>query len=184
MKRVILVHGWASDPQDCWLPWLKGELEQRGYLVEVPLMPNPDTPRIDLWVSALSKIANHADEETHFAGHSIGCQTILRYVESLPSDQRVGQIVCVGGWFTLTNLDKEELEIAKPWLESPVDGEKIKQRVSRVIAFFSDNDSVVPLENAKLFEQNLGAKIVIQEGKGHFDRVHHITQIPKLLDFF
>ena len=35
VKRVFVVHGWDGHPAEGWFPWLKKELEKRGYLVNV-----------------------------------------------------------------------------------------------------------------------------------------------------
>jgi len=39
-------------------------------------MPEPADPEIEAWVSHHSKIVGDIDENTYFAGHSIGCQTV------------------------------------------------------------------------------------------------------------
>jgi len=51
MKRVIIVHGWYGYPHEGWFPWLKKVLEDKGYSVEVPEMPDTDHPKIDEWVN-------------------------------------------------------------------------------------------------------------------------------------
>ncbi|MEK7531450.1 MAG: alpha/beta hydrolase, partial [Patescibacteria group bacterium] len=87
-----------------WFPWLKTELEKNGFQVHVPAMPESAEPKIEAWVSHLSKIVGDVDKNTYFVGHSIGCQTILRYLETLPADKKVGGATFVAGWFTLMNL--------------------------------------------------------------------------------
>jgi len=32
-KRVFLIHGWEGSPEEGWRPWLKKELEKRGFKV-------------------------------------------------------------------------------------------------------------------------------------------------------
>ena len=124
MKRVFIIHGWGATPSSNWHPWLKKELEKNNFKVEVLAMPNADAPEIKSWVEKLKESVGKADEETYFIGHSIGCQTILRYFEGLKG--KVGGAVFVAGWFTL-NLETEEgKEIAKPWLEREINLEKVK----------------------------------------------------------
>lgn len=121
-KRAFIIHGWDGYPEEGWFPWLKKELEKKGFVVSVPAMPEPGEPNIEAWVSHLAHIVGNVDENTFFVGHSIGCQAILRYLETLPENIKVGGAVFVAGFFTLTNVDSsEEKEIAKPWLETPID---------------------------------------------------------------
>lgn len=168
-KRVFIVHGWDGHPEEGWFPWLKQELEKRGFAVTVPQMPEPEVPKIDAWVSHLAEVVGEPDEGTYFVGHSIGCQTILRYLETI--DVKIGDVVLVAGFFSaLTGLeDEEEKVIARPWLTTPIDFEKVKRSTDNFIAIFSDNDPFVPLEkNKKIFEEKLGAKIFVKEKQGHF----------------
>ena len=39
-KRVVIIHGWGGYPDEGWRPWLKHELETKGFLVLVPAMPD------------------------------------------------------------------------------------------------------------------------------------------------
>src|SRR3989344_2952524 len=96
-KRVFVIHGWGGGPEEGWFPLLKNELQGHGLEVIVPAMPNTDNPKIEEWVSSLAKMVGQPDENTFFVGHSIGCQAILRYIESI--NKKVGGAVFVAGWF-------------------------------------------------------------------------------------
>ncbi|OGL74233.1 hypothetical protein A3F28_04165 [Candidatus Uhrbacteria bacterium RIFCSPHIGHO2_12_FULL_57_11] len=183
MKRVFIVHGWDGYPEECWFPWLKQELEQRGFGVEVPQMPNPDAPTIQTWVPHLSKMIGTPDQETYLVGHSIGVQTILRYLQTV--EALVGGVVAVAGFFTLIpgsigTADDEA--VAQPWLTTPMDVEKIKGNASKVVAIFSDNDRFVPLENVEMFQARLGAETIVLHNKGHIGGSDNAKDVPEILD--
>ena len=183
MKRVFIIHGWSGYPNEGWFPWLKRELEKRKFGVEVPAMPNPDCPKIDTWIPFLNKLVKEPDLDTYFVGHSIGCQTILRYLEKLEDEIKIGGCVLVAGWFGLNNLTEEEEIIAKPWLNTNLDFGKIRKTTKNFVAIFSDNDPVVPLTDSKiLLEKNLCAKTVIEHNKGHFSGSDHIKRLPIVLN--
>ncbi|MBI4090663.1 MAG: alpha/beta fold hydrolase [Candidatus Komeilibacteria bacterium] len=182
-KRVIIVHGWDGYPEEGWFPWLKQELEGRGFEVLVPEMPDSSEPRIEKWVSHLAAVVGDSNENVFFVGHSIGCQAILRYMQSLPAGKRIGGAVFVAGWFTLSGLETDEEKIiAKPWLELAIDFEKVKKHCDRFFALFSDDDKVMPRENRKFFEERLGATTKLEHKKGHFSGSDGITQLPSALD--
>ncbi len=166
MKRVIIVHRWEGSSSDDWRPWVKVELEKLGYQVIVPDMPDTDTPIIEKWVSHLSSVVDKPDSDTYFIGHSIGCQTILRYLEKIETP--VGGAVFVAGWFNLENLeDDESKEIAKPWIETPIDIDNIKKVLTKSTLLISDNDPYGAFEeNKKRFEE-LDSKIVVMHNAGH-----------------
>src|SRR3989338_169649 len=99
MKRVFIVHGWGGHPEEGWFPWLKKELEAKGFKVFVPQLPDAENPRIQKWVPKLAETVGVPDEETYFVGHSMGCQTIARYLESLPAEIKIGGAIFVAGFF-------------------------------------------------------------------------------------
>ncbi|MDP3685490.1 MAG: alpha/beta hydrolase [bacterium] len=170
-KRVFIVHGWDGYPEEGWFPWLKKALEAKGFEVFVPQLPDAGNPRIEKWVPKLAKVVGTADEQTYFVGHSIGCQTIARYLETLPDGVRVGGAVFVAGFFKhLAGLedDPDVQETAKHWLGAPVDLEKVKFHLPGSVAIFSDDDPWVPLDNQDDFREKLSSGIVIEHNKGHF----------------
>ena len=64
----------------------------------------------------------------------MGCQAILRYLEKL-ENKKIGGAIFVAGWFNLSEFtfkeepadEEEERNIAKPWLETPMNFKKIKE---------------------------------------------------------
>ena len=180
-KRVFLIHGWEGNPKNSWFPWLKSKLEEKGFKVIAPEMPDSGSPKIDPWIDKLKEVVGVPDQETYFVGHSIGCQAIMRYLQT--EDAKIGGIIFVAGFFNLHHLEtQEEKDIAKPWLETEIDTDKIKTLTDNIVAIFSDNDPDVSLEDSKLFESRLGAKIIVEKGKGHFSDDAGIKELPVVLD--
>lgn len=179
-KRVFIIHGWSGYPEEGWLPWLERELESKGFKVQVPAMPETEHPKIKVWILFLSKLVGKADENTFFVGHSIGCQTILRYLATI--EEKVGGVILVAPWVHLMNLEgPEEEKIAQSWLTTPIRWKKIKNRAKNFVAIFSDNDQWVPSTDAEIFKERLGAKIIIEKQKGHFSGEDGIRKVPVVL---
>ena len=182
--KAYIIHGWEGYPEEGWFPWLKSELEKKGFSVEVPTMPNTEAPEIKAWVNKIKEIAK-PDERIWFIGHSIGCQAILRYLESLDEEIKIKGCIFVAGWITLTQeatLGEEEKEIAEQWLTLPINFDKIKKHTNNFTAIFSDNDPYVPLANLKIFEEKLNAKIIMEHEKGHFSGEDNVTELPSVLN--
>ena len=186
MKRVFVVHMWSGNPEGNWYPWLKKELEAKGFEVNVPEMPDTDEPKIGAWVSYLKKIVGTVNEDTYFVGHSVGCQTILRYLEQCSSKEKIGGAVFVAGWFKLENLEsEEEWKIMKPWLETSIEYQKIRilGGSNKFTAILSDNDPFVSVkENEDMFKNQLGAKVIIKNNLGHFTKDDGVAKLPVALE--
>jgi len=183
MKRAFIIHGWGGNSKEGWFPWLKKELVKRGFKVYVPNMPDSECPKIKAWISCLKKLVGTADENTYFVGHSIGCQTILRYLETLPKNAKVGGAVFVAGW---TNLKLEAIEeeepgsskIAMPWIKKKISWNKILNHSKKFISIFSDNDPFVYLADSKIFRNKLRSKIIVQRNRGHFSGSSGVKKLP------
>lgn len=186
MKRVFIIHGWDGTPDSNWFPWLKNKLEDKGFEVEVPEMPDADTPRIEPWVSKISEVVGKPDEDTYFAGHSIGCPAIARYLEQLPEGVKVGGVVFVAGFFLPltppTGVWEDGGETDKHWSSAPIDFESIRTHLDKSVAIFSDSDPWVPINNKDIFEKELGSKIVVEHNSGHLNEGYGFTELPPALD--
>ncbi|MEX0918627.1 MAG: alpha/beta fold hydrolase [Candidatus Paceibacterota bacterium] len=181
MKKVYIIHGWGAEPHHDWFPWLAAELKKLGYQVIVPTMPDTDEPVISRWVESLADIVGRPNHETFFVGHSIGVQAILRYLETIKTP--VGGAVFVAGWFNLDNLEDEEAEdIARPWLETPINMEKVKKNLPRSSLIISDNDPFGCFEENKQKFAELGSKIIVLSGAGHIGKSDGFTKLPPVID--
>ena len=190
-KRVFVAHGWDGTPEEGWFPWLKNELETKGFEVHVPELPGTGSPRIHKWVPALAEEVGTANEQTYFVGHSMGCQAIARYLESVPEGVAVGGAVFVAGFFKrLTALEDEPdvKETEKHWLNTPIRLDKVRAHLLRSVAIFSDDDPWVPLDNQDDFRDKLGSEIIVEHAKGHFSGNRDKTKelpivLEKVLEF-
>ena len=177
MKRIFIIHGWSGSSSANWMPWLKNELEKRGYEAFTPDMPDTDAPVIEKWVGHLSEIVGVPDSETYFVGHSIGCQAILRYLENVTPP--VGGAVFVAGWFNLENMESEEEEtIAAPWINNPINLLHVKSVLPRSTLVISDDDPYGAFEeNRKRFAEVVTSEIVLHNGEHITDEAH-----PEILE--
>jgi len=181
MKRVIIIHCWEGYPEYAWYPQTKRELEEKGFEVLVPEMPETEFPKQSLWVPKLREIIGEPGEDLILVGHSIGVATILRYLESLDENQKIGGAVFVAG-FT-EDIGYEEV---KNFFETPMDFERIKSRCDKSVAIQSDNDPYVDLKFGDIFKEKLGAKLIIKHNFGHFsgplDDEESCTSLPDVTE--
>lgn len=183
MKRVFLVHGWDGHPEGNWFPWLKKELEARGFAVSVPELPDPAYPRMHTWVPELAAAVGQPDDQTYFVGHSLGCQTIARYLETLPIGVVVGGAVFVAGFFRRLEGLEDDAEVhatAHHWLGTDLDLAKVRFHVRQSVAIFSDDDPWVPLDNQDDFRTHLDSRVIIEHGQKHFSGAK-ATTLPSAL---
>ena len=164
MKRLYIVHRWDGTPSADWYVWLKKFVEKLNFQVEILKMPHSKIPTIGSWTDTLRKNIK-LDGETYLIGHSIGNQTILRFLAN--EESKIGGVFLVAPWVKLKNISFLEKIIARPWLTKKFDWQKARAATENYMAVFSDDDPSVSMENAKVFAEKLDAKIIKVKNKGH-----------------
>ncbi|MFA6907518.1 MAG: alpha/beta fold hydrolase, partial [Candidatus Micrarchaeia archaeon] len=137
--KVVIVHGYGGEPMSGFRPWLKRELEARGFEVSVPAMPSPGAPKAREWVATIGREVGGAGEGCVLVGHSLGCTAILRHLER--AEGKVAGAVLVAGFAGKLG---GEFSILDNFFEKPFDFAAVKRACPRLVAIFSDNDPYVP----------------------------------------
>ena len=179
MKRAVLCHCWGGDPDFIWYPYLKTQLNAAGITVEIPLMPDTDHPVLQSWLPSFSKAAGDVGADDILIGHSVGCATVLRFLESLSHDRKVGGVVMVAGFLD----DRGDSEISSFFKEA-FNYEKIRMRSSKFVSIHSDNDPALKpnyFKHADVFLSKLKAKIVIIPDGGHFSMADNCFALPEVV---
>lgn len=177
MKKVIIVHGWGDSANTNWTPWLKAELEKDGAEVLAISIPDSEHPNQDKWVDFLSNVASDPDENLVLVGHSLGGITILRYIERLPENIKIGGIVLVSSFSDPIGWPEPD-----SFCQTPVNFEKVKKIIGRKsIMIHSDNDKYVSNAVAENLHQNLGGELVVIHNGGHLTSKYGFEQLPEVL---
>lgn len=184
MKKVFIIHGWGGSPSANWFPWMKEELEKINIEIEVLAMPNTDSPQLKEWLAFMHKKINQPTEEIFLVGHSLGGITILKYLESLRENKKIGGIVLAAGFLRSINIPELENFFA-----DPLDCEKVKKSVNKIVLINSDNDRYVPLEEGEIMKEKLNGKLIIlhnayhiNEGNGFFTFPTGLEELLKMIN--
>ncbi len=175
--RVYIIHGWEGTPESNWFPWLKRELESVDAAeVYTPALPHTEHPLLGEWLEALSQEINRANESVFLVGHSLGVITILRYLESISAEARVGGVVSVAGF-----AESVGIEATASFFETPVNFKKVKGACDAFVVIDSDDDPYVPMARGDTLEHELSAKRITLPSWKHFNTGAGITEVPIVL---
>jgi serine hydrolase len=182
LKKAVILHGTDNNHEGNWFPWLKKELESRGYEVWVPDLPENHTPNRQLYNDFLfGKGWDFTDNLV--IGHSSGAVSVL----NLLADERCPEIatgVLVGSWSHTDDTDLDNDQFSNLFPAAGFDFNLIKKRARKLVFIHSNNDPYCPLEQAKwLAEQTKSEIIVIVKGQ-HFSTFidPSYTKFPKLVE--
>lgn len=185
-RPLFIVPRWAGRPDTDFYPWLEENLREspRGLApVRTLDMPNPSTPTIEAWVGTLGAAVGPAPApSTILMGHSVGCQTVLRYLATLPPGHAIDGVLLVAGWWEVDT----PWESLIPWLQTPVDLDRVRAAARRFVVLLSDNDPFTSdsVRNRQLWEERLGAEVVLAPGARHFNNPHEPAVLETLLSRF
>lgn len=175
MKKALLLHGWFNTPQDGWYPWLKKELEEKGYKVFVPQLKDKDRPTLATWTKCALK-AVKLDEDTTIIGHSLGGVLGLKLVENCK--KKVAKLITIAGW---DYWDRTPEHVT--FLKKLINSEKIIKNSKKRIVIHSNNDPYVTEFVAREYAKRIDAKFVLMKGKKHFSKADGVLKIPNILEF-
>jgi len=182
MKNAIILHGTSCNPDSFWQPNIKSFLENMGYEVWVPALPDADTPDLKKWLPVVLDGGNF-NEETIVIGHSAGGPLTLSVLENIPT--KIHKAVLVAG-YARPKGEKKEAELI---LQDKYDWDKIKNNVEDLIFINSDNDPWGCNHEEGLYMwKNLGGTLIVRENEGHmgsdsFGQPYtHFPLLEKLLE--
>jgi leucyl-tRNA synthetase len=159
--NFVLLHGFTATPKDDFHPWLKRELESRGYHVTAPELPNTENPTIPEQIEYVLKNIKF-DSNTVLLGHSLGAVVAMKVVEQLK--QPIRKLVLAGGFMKPKFKDHSRpFEVGFDWR---FDVLKIKNNAKEIRILHALNDSAVPRERAYELQDAFGAHVLFFEAEG------------------
>ncbi len=175
MKKAVILHAWFGSPTADWYPWLKTELEKKGYEVLVPELPTMATKSPDMETMLKFIIDGKlVDKDTTVIGHSLGSVLCLRLAECI----KFKKGILLAGW-DYNDLTPEH----QTFWKNMMNHELIKKNVAEWVAIISDNDPYVTKFIAHEMADRLGAKTVDAGMRGHFLTKDGVTEVNEVLDF-
>jgi uncharacterized protein len=174
--RILVAPRWSGTIDDDWYPWLAAEVPG---VVRVPL-PDRDAPEPGACARDFAAALAEGDPAgTLIVGHSVSCQGWLHALER--HELAVAGFLAVAGWWT---IDKPWPTI-QPWLDATLDHAALRSRLGRVVVLLGTDDPFTSdqQQNARLWQDRLGATVQIVERGRHFNN-HIEPSVRAALDTF
>jgi predicted alpha/beta hydrolase family esterase len=163
--NVIIVHGFAATKNSNWFPWLSKTLAHTiGASVYAVSLPHPGRPDVNKWIGFLDEELENIDGETIFVAHSLGCVTLLKYIEGLPETAIVGGVILVSAFDESLPL----LPLLNSFVETKPNYERIVPKIKKIHVLASTNDIIVPMKYTKKVADQLRVPVIEVQKAGHF----------------
>ena len=179
--RCIIIHGCPSDVEKAmnpetrtydkhWIPWTRENLEDKGFEVDTPLMPEPWYPDYSKFKKEFDKLK--VDEDTVLIGHSCGCAFLVRWLGD--SKQKIKRLILVAPWKINSSR--------KDFYDFPINS-IVKGNVKEIIYFTSNDEEEDGKKSLEMYKKDLGGKVIELKDHGHYCLGNMGTEeFPELLE--
>lgn len=173
-----------GEPNGGWKPWLMSKLSLLHIWAVSLAMPTPNEPNKDEWVREMERSIGEPDEDIFLVGHSLGSPAILRYLEKLPENSKIGGVVLVSSPSEILHSEKPESKLRKidNFLDKPFDFEHIKKVCNNFVVIHGDNDDRVPFKHGEKIAASLNCNLISVAGGGHLNEFYNIYELPEALE--
>jgi leucyl-tRNA synthetase len=183
-QKVLLIHGFEGSGEGNWLPWLKKELEARGFEVFNPTMSTSEHPTVESWLKELLPYAEKMGEDDIIVGHSLGGRATLYLIEKIK--KKIGHLFLIGAsignsedydwdWFK-KEWEGSDIDTLEKFHHTPINWDVVDKFVQDKNIVLSDDDPYIKKETHRNLP--VGWFYQIWSGFGHFQE----KQAPELLN--
>ncbi len=165
---IVFIHGYTASHLADWYPAISKELDKLGVDYAIPDLPGDTRPHASEWLETLHAVISHIDKPLVLVGHSLGTRTALLYLEKYqPKIEKVFLIAAFANKTENANRH-DDGKAYDDFFAHTIDIEKIKPLVGKFIVMHSRDDSSIEYEQGAEIAKDLGAELLIYEGKDHF----------------
>lgn len=159
--RIVYLHGnQAMHWSLAWAPWLKQELEKRGFKTFFETFPDSIIAREEYWLAFLKEYIK-AGENDVLVGWSSGGVAAMRYAEK----NVIRGSVLVAPSYTDLN---DPLEKESGYFDTDWNWEMITKNPEHTALFYSKNDPYIPQEQFTFIAKKLNPEVFLIPHAGHF----------------
>ncbi len=176
--KIFLFHCWGGDSRSCWSGSTADHFSSKGIDVIAPNFPDSSDPNLEAWIQKIRKTIDKFEAKDNWilVGHSLGCPTILRLLESFKEDEGAKAIILVAGFAKDLGISQ-----IKNFVESEFNWRKIKSKTEKVIVINSDNDPYIKVEEGKRMAKLLDGELIIEHNAGHINEGSGFSEYPRLI---
>ncbi|NYV77103.1 alpha/beta hydrolase [Streptomyces sp. UH6] len=181
-QGFLILHGWQNRrPADHWQHWLADRLTELGHEVVYPQLPDPDEPRLDVWLTEYGRhLATLRARHRTVLCHSLACPTWLHAVARGQVTTPVDRVLLIAPPGPAFLADHPEIT---PFTAPPVTAAELgaAARRTRVVCGDDDPYCVEGAENA--YAGPLGVPADVLPGTAHLNPASGYGPWSGLLDW-
>lgn len=176
--RIVILHGWENRrPPEHWEHHLAVELGERGFAVDYPQLPDPDTPDLDTWLAELSALVDGDGPDVTLVAHSLATSLWLTRLARGAGPGRVTRLalVAIPAPSVLADTVVESFT-DHPARIDPIPGVELH-------IFEGEGDPYLPGGTAASYTVDPAIPVEVVPGGGHLIPDSGFGRWPRILDW-
>lgn len=163
--NIYVVHGYTANSKANWYPDLKNHLESESIVVHIFDMPSPHAPVEKEWLDLLEAKITNFDEKSIYIGHSLGCVTILKFLEDKNIDN-IESLFLVSGF-----VEDSPIPELSEFVDGKINYSKFIETIKNRIVVSAEDDDIIPYQYSEKLAKKLNAQFnLLKTGKHFIDR--------------
>lgn len=181
-NNYLLIHGSFRNPFVNWIPWLRGEIENRNLEVYTPDFPTGlGYQTYNNWSNLLNSYvtAKILNKNTIIFAHSIAPVFICKFL--IQNKIKVKRLIFVWGFNNYFGINEEYDTVNQSMYLDNL--EEIKKYCDDIICYYTKNDPYVKYEAEKEFADTITNKQEIISNGGHLNQESGYTEFKELIEY-
>jgi len=164
--KLLFVHGYTASSKADWYPRLTKMLDELGVEYAVPDLPGGKQPHSREWLEIIDREVKASDKPVVLIGHSLGSRAVLLYLDQYKKPVRAVLLIAAFA-NRVENATRRGGKAYPDFFEHFLGIDAIKRLSESFTVLHSLDDDSIDYEQGKTIAEDLGAKLVAVEGRGH-----------------
>ncbi len=180
--NYIIIHGSFSSPFSNWIPYLKKEIENKGFEVYTPDFPSGvGFQNYTNWEKLLKYYIETGilTENTTIYAHSIAPIFVCKFL--VKNKIKIKKLISVCGFNNYLGINEEYDAVNESMYFDNL--KDVKNYCNDIICLYSNNDPYVKYEAEKEFADTIADKQFMIENGGHLNSESGYTNFEQLLEY-
>lgn len=179
--HLLFIHGYTGSGSGDWFPAIAAELKRYDVSFSMPDFPGGDRPQSERWLELIDREVKKASKPVVIIGQSLGTRAAMLYLHEHP-EVRVKAVFLIATFNNDLELNRYRRGegYANFW-QYPVDTAQLKGQAEKWVVIHSYDDRNLHYSQAQDISRQLGAKLILTNGRAHFGGPSHAGYIFRIL---
>jgi len=177
VKKILILHGWDDNSKSYWIPQLKKLLQNKGFNIICPDLPNSHKPILKDWLKKAKKAYGSFGKSDTIIAYSSGFTLALQLLAEFSETKKIKRLIGLAPFDSVLTDDKLTTDL----YSIPIDYNQIRNKAEYFNLIASDNDPYIPLDKyPRRIKKELNAEMEIIHA-GLINKSEHYKLISPII---